>query len=119
MKLNVSERLLVNNAARAFVQRFFEAPVLRKLGGSVEGLQVLEVGCGRGVGIELLIQQFGASHVFGIDLDPVQIERASKRLAERYESRWTLAVSSVERLPFADALASFIMFRYGRTVLRR
>ncbi len=70
MKLNFAERLLVNNSARALVQRFYEGPLLRKLGGSVEGLRVLDVGCGRGVGVQLLLEQFGAAHVHGIDLDP-------------------------------------------------
>ena len=49
MKLNTAERWLVNNPARALVQHFYEIPLLRKLGGSVEGGHVLEVGCGRGV----------------------------------------------------------------------
>jgi hypothetical protein len=33
MKLNLVEKLLVNNPARALVQRLYEGPLLRKLGG--------------------------------------------------------------------------------------
>lgn len=100
MKLNFAERLLVNNSARALVQRFYEGPLLRKLGGSIEGLRVLDVGCGRGVGVQLLLEQFGAAHVHGIDLDPKQIGRAQKRLTTRFGGRFTLGIAGVEMLPF-------------------
>lgn len=103
MELNFAERLLVNNSARALVQRYYEAPLLQKLGGSVQGLRVLDVGCGRGVGVQLLLEQFGAAHVCGVDLDTRQIERAKKRLATRFSGRFTLGVGSVETLPFEDA----------------
>ncbi len=103
MKLNAAERLLVNSGARALIQRFFEAPLLRKLGGSVAGHCVLEVGCGRGVGVELLVRQFQAARVYGIDLDPRQMERARKRLRGKYTGCVMLNVGSVERLPFMDA----------------
>ena len=33
MRLNVAERLLVNNFARRLVQRSYEGPLLRQLGG--------------------------------------------------------------------------------------
>ena len=103
MELNFAERLLVNNGARAIVQRLYEGPLLRKLGGSVEGLRVLDVGCGRGVGVQLLLEQFGAAHVYGIDLDPQQIGRARKRLAARFDGRFTLGIGGVEQLPFEKA----------------
>ena len=103
MKLNFTERLLVNNPARALVQRLYEVPLLRKLGGSVEGNRVLEVGCGRGEGLTLLLDQFHASHVCGIDLDPDQIDRARRHLAGKYDGRFELATSSVDKLPFENA----------------
>ena len=103
MKLNFTERLLVNNPARALVQRLYEVPLLRKLGGSVEGDRVLEVGCGRGEGLTLLLSQFHASHVCGIDLDPEQIDRARRHLAGKYDGRFELTTSSVDKLPFANA----------------
>lgn len=116
MELNFAERLLVNNSARALVQRFYEAPLLRKLGGSIEGLHVLDVGCGRGVGVQLLLEQFGAAHVHGIDLDPKQIGHAQKRLATRFSGRFTLGVGGVERLPFEsevfDAVFDFGMLHH-------
>jgi len=116
MKLNFAERLLVNNSARALVQRLYEGPLLRKLGGPIDGLRVLDVGCGRGVGVQLLLEQFGAAHVYGIDLDPHQIGRASKRLATRFDGRFTLGIGGVERLPFEnevfDAVFDFGMLHH-------
>ena len=47
MKLNRVEKALMNNPARAMLQRWYEARLLERLGGRV---RVLEVGCGRGVG---------------------------------------------------------------------
>ena len=102
MKLNLVEKLLVNNPARALVQRHYEGPLLRKLGGRLDGARVLDVGCGRGVGMQILLEQFGAGQVYGLDLDPLQIRRAQQRFASTSENRVVLAVGSVDNLPFPD-----------------
>jgi ubiquinone/menaquinone biosynthesis C-methylase UbiE len=103
MKLNIAEQLLVNNGVRAAVQRLYEARLLRNIGGAVRGGTVLEIGCGRGAGIEVILQQFEVAHVFGIDLDPLQIERARRRLEGKYSGRVDLMQGDAERLPFANA----------------
>lgn len=102
MKLNFAERLLVNNRLRAAVQMFYEGPLLRRLGGKVRDGTVLEIGCGLGAGIEVILRQFEAANVCGIDVDPLQIERARKRLLGRYPGRVTLVQGDAERLPFAN-----------------
>jgi len=102
MKLNLVEKLLVNNPARALVQRLYEGPLLQKLGGRLDGARVLDVGCGRGVGMQILLGQFSAGQVYGLDLDPQQVRRAQKRFAGRSEGRVVLAVGSVNNLPFPD-----------------
>jgi ubiquinone/menaquinone biosynthesis C-methylase UbiE len=103
MKLNFAEQLLVNNPLRAAVQRFYEGPLLRKLSEVVRGGTVLETGCGRGAGIEVILRQFEVAHIWGIDLDPLQIKRARKRIHGKYQGRVTLMEGDAERLPFADA----------------
>jgi ubiquinone/menaquinone biosynthesis C-methylase UbiE len=103
MKLNFAEQLLVNNRVRAAVQMFYEGPLLRKLGGTVRGGTVLEIGCGRGAGIEVILRQFDAAHVCGIDLDLLQVERARKRLQGKYPGHVTLMQGNAERLSFANA----------------
>lgn len=85
------------------MQRFYEVPLLRRLGGTIESGRVLEVGCGRGVCLPLLLSQFGARHVDGVNLDPRQVARAQTRLRGKYEERIDLRVASVEQLPFEDA----------------
>ncbi|HEX3987571.1 MAG TPA: class I SAM-dependent methyltransferase [Acidobacteriaceae bacterium] len=102
MKLNFAERLLVNNDIRTAVQRFYEGPLLRRLGGTLRGGTALEIGCGRGAGLEVILRQFDAAHVCGVDLDPLQIERARRRLQVQYAGRATLMQGDAERLPFAD-----------------
>lgn len=85
MLLNRIEYAMMNNALRAAVQRRFEAARLYELGGFLEGGRALEIGCGRGVGVEILFDRFGAGRVDAFDLDPRMIEHASHRLADRLD----------------------------------
>lgn len=80
MKLNRLEFAVVNNPLRAAAQRWVETPLL--LGGrnGLRGEHVLEVGCGRGVGLEILAS-LGAAGVIGFDLDPAMIALARSRVA--------------------------------------
>ena len=103
MKLNTAERWLVNHPARALVQHFFEVPLLLRLGGSVQSGRVLEVGCGGGAGLSLLLSRFGAAYVEGVDLDPRQVACARKRLMRKDEGRVAVGVARVEQLPFEQA----------------
>lgn len=80
MKLNALEFALMNNPVRAASQRWLESPALIGPVGSLAGKRVLEVGCGRGVGMEILLS-LGARHVTGFDLDPKMIALAEKRMA--------------------------------------
>jgi len=50
------------------------------MGGPATGGRALEIGCGRGVGVEIILDQFAAASVDAFDLDPRMIERARKRL---------------------------------------
>ena len=60
MKLNAIERALMNNPLRAAHQHHREAAWFRRLaGGALSGQQVLEVGCGRGVGAEVILDRLG------------------------------------------------------------
>lgn len=85
MLMNRAERLLVNSAARRALQRWYETPVLLRLGGPARRLRVLELGCGSGYGTHLIVTRFGAEHVDAVDLDPGLLDRASRRLARHGE----------------------------------
>jgi ubiquinone/menaquinone biosynthesis C-methylase UbiE len=82
MILNSVEYFLMNNPIRAAIQRHFEARRLLRMGGPVSGGHALEVGCGCGIGIEIILATFDAASVDAFDLDPRMVERARARLAQ-------------------------------------
>ena len=53
-------------------------PLLERLGGRVDGLRVMEIGCGRGIGVKIIFELLGAREVHGIDLDLQMIRMAKK-----------------------------------------
>ncbi len=81
MKLNRIEKFLMNNPVRSLIQRNHEAAMMENFGGKTTGERVLEIGCGRGVGTEIIFERFQASEVHAFDLDPKMVEIAQKRLA--------------------------------------
>lgn len=84
MKLNAVERAAMNNPARAAHQHHREAAWFRRLaGGDLAGQHVLEVGCGRGVGAEVILDRLGAEKVTAFDLDEAMVELAQRRLHGR------------------------------------
>ena len=95
MKMNTLEKLAMNNPVRLLIQRHFELPLLQKLGGRLDGMNVLEVGCGRGVGTELLFKQLGAAKVHAIDLDESMLKHARKRLAKYNSTQLKLETGDV------------------------
>lgn len=102
MKLNAIEKALMNNPVRAGLQRHYEARLLQELGGRVHRQTVLEIGCGRGVGTEIIFERFGAAHVDAFDLDLEMVDKARRRL-ERYGSRVRVYVGDAEHIDAPDA----------------
>jgi len=102
MLLNRIEYVLVNNPVRAAIQRYFEARKLLRMGGTMGGGRALEVGCGRGVGIELILGIFAADSVDAFDLDPRMVARAGARLSP-YGSRVRVWVGDVNAISAPDA----------------
>ena len=103
MKLNYIEKALMNNPIRAVVQRHHEAAMMERLGGRCEGKKVLEIGCGRGVGTEIIFERFGADEVHAFDLDPKMIELAGRRLTKYPPEKLRLFVGDAEKIEAADA----------------
>jgi len=98
MRLNRVEFALMNNPLRAAVQRRVEARRLLRMGGAMRGGRALEVGCGRGVGVEIILDLFDADRVDAFDLDPRMVTRARRRLQSRQDQvrLWTGDVTSIE-----------------------
>jgi ubiquinone/menaquinone biosynthesis C-methylase UbiE len=101
MLLNRIEKAMMNNPIRATVQRRFEARRFITLGGKLNGGRVLEIGCGRGVGAEILLSELGAASVDAFDLDPDMVRRASERLA-RHGNRVRLWVGDAAQIEAGD-----------------
>jgi len=101
MILNWVERAAMNNPVRAAFQRYLEAPRMLSLGGAMSGGRALEVGCGRGQGVELVLRLFGAEEVEAFDLDPRMISLAKRRL-HACRDRVRLWVGDVTRMPVED-----------------
>lgn len=102
MLLNRIEYALMNNPVRAAIQRHYEARRLLRMGGPMKGGRALEIGCGRGVGAELILRLFGADSVDAFDLDPRMVTQARARLA-RYGSRVRIWVGDASAISAPDA----------------
>ena len=98
MLMNRIETAMINSSARRSLQRYYEAPLLARLGGRVAGGRALEIGCGSGEGTRLILDKFGAARVDAVDLDPAMIKRARRRLARYGSDRVRLAVGSATDL---------------------
>jgi ubiquinone/menaquinone biosynthesis C-methylase UbiE len=109
MKLNSIERAAMNNAVRAAHQHHREAAWFRRLaGGSLSGQHVLEVGCGRGVGAEVILDRLGAERVTAFDLDDSMVDLARRRLHGRPVSLSVGDVCAIEQASGAiDAVVDF------------
>jgi ubiquinone/menaquinone biosynthesis C-methylase UbiE len=109
--MNRAETLLVNSPPRRWLQRGVETPVLKHLGGVLAGGTALEMGCGAGAGISLILERFGADRVIGIDLDECMIARARRRLAGR-GNQVELRIGDAVALPLGDASVDAV-FDFG------
>ena len=111
MKLNTIEFHLMNNPLRAWCQHRLEARQLLQLGGAAPGAAALEVGCGRGVGTEIILDRFQADRVLALDLDPRMVELARPRLV-RFGERVCLKVGDAEAIQ-ADDKSFDAVFDFG------
>ena len=93
----------MNNPLRALVQRRYEAVLMERLGGRVEGQRMLEIGCGRGLGTQIIFERFGARQVDALDLDPDMIELARRRLSNYSPNRLRLFAGDAAAINAADA----------------
>lgn len=102
MKMNWFEKLGVNSPIHTIELRK-AARLLLKLGGTVSDGRVLEIGCGRGLGVELIFDLFSPSYVEAFEFDPDQIRLAKKRLLPRFKDRVNLFEASATEIPSPDS----------------
>lgn len=111
MLLNKLEFALMNNPARAALQRQVEARVLARLGGTVDNGRALEIGCGRGIGVQAILETFRARYVDAFDLDARMVLRARRRTLE-YGDRVRLWVGDASAIA-APSETYDAVFDYG------
>ena len=80
--MNWLEKAFINSPLHGLELRKWTRLLLR-LGGPVQDGRVLEIGCGRGMGVDILFGEFGAASVEAFDYDPGQVRLARKRLTAR------------------------------------
>lgn len=76
--------------------------MFEEIGGKVSGQKVLEIGCGRGIGTEIILNHFEAGEVHAFDLDPHMIELAKKRLSGISGEKLNLFVGDAENIDAPD-----------------
>lgn len=110
MKLSLLEYLMVNSPLRRALQRWVEAPWFQARRPLPTGAHVLEIGCGKGYGLTLLLNQWRAAHATGVDVDPRMLDQAAHTIQKEHLSA-TLVSGDAEQLPFPaqhfDAVVSF------------
>ena len=82
--------------------RFIEKPMMRELLPDLAGKKVLMLGCGTGEE-SLLLREFGASDIIGVDLSEESI-----RLAKESYPECEFIVGDMHKLPFSDKSFDFI-----------
>ncbi len=106
MLMNSIEFWAMNNPIRAFVQRHYEAPRLRRLSKG-KANRILEIGCGQGAGAKIIYDLFRPEHYIGIDLDPRMIKRARKKSGALSNAKFV--EGDVTSLDFSDASFDLVL----------
>src|SRR6185312_7740617 len=101
MKLNAIEKILLHNPVRRVAQQRYEAPMLLGMTGPLEVEHALDIGCGSGWGMRMILETLGGWSVGGVDVDPRMVVRAQKRI-RRYGARAEVSVGDVTASPAED-----------------
>ena len=96
------QRQKVLKKGESLPHRFVEKPAMRKLLPDLKDKKILLLGCGTGEET-LLLEDFGADSMVGIDLS-----KESIRLANESYPRYEFRVADMHELPFQDASFDFI-----------
>ena len=111
MRLGWTEKLAIANPLRQFVQKYFEARQLLRMGGPAKRAKALEIGCGSGSGIDILFDLFKVSEVDAFDVDLDMLKR-SKRKHRLHSVPINLWVGNTRQIPVADETYD-VVFDFG------
>ena len=111
MKLNWAERLVVNNPIRVLEQGF-QIRWLKSVLELPPGGVILEVGCGRGAGAQLIREHFRPARLHAQDLDERMIRKAKRYLSPEARQEMLLFVGDTVQLPYRHAVMDAV-FCFG------
>ena len=97
--MNSIEYWAMNNPVRGFVQRLYEGPRLKRLSKRTAD-NILEIGCGQGVGARIISDLFNPQRYVGIDLDPRMIRRTERKARDLPNA--TFLEGDITSLEFPD-----------------
>ncbi len=101
MKLNIVERLYINSPAHT-VSQIKNVSFLRRLHPLPPGGTVVEIGCGRGVGMQLIVRAFKPAMAEAIDIDPRMIRLTARRLRAVPPDQINVRLADAHKLPYPD-----------------
>lgn len=96
------ERWFVNSPFRLAAQ-YLEIQWFKKTMAINAGAETLEVGCGRGAGARLILDNCKPARLYLLDLDILMIEKARTYLSAVKTENILYSVGNVNSLPFEDA----------------
>ncbi|WP_070119556.1 class I SAM-dependent methyltransferase [Bacillus marinisedimentorum] len=67
-----------------------------------QGESVLDLGCGAGLAVKLILERFAVEQVVGLDLSPVMIRSAKRRNKKELGKRAKFVKAGMNSLPFQD-----------------
>lgn len=98
----MSYRPFPNQERRNFLQTHVEIPLLLRALAIPAGSRLLEIGCGRGVGLARFAELCAPTRLVGVDVDPLLVDLARERMGRlRYSAE--LMVADARALPCGDA----------------
>ncbi len=99
MKLNWAERLVVNNPLRVW-QQTLEIKWFQRVIAPQKKTAFLEVGCGRGAGAKLILENFRPLRLYTLDLDLKMLLKARDNLLPQNQT--AVFVGDAIALPFEN-----------------
>jgi ubiquinone/menaquinone biosynthesis C-methylase UbiE len=112
MKMTRLEKLLVNTPFRALHQRLVATNFFLRHSQLPNRSFCLEIGCGQGAGVKLILEKFNARQVTALDYDIEQLRLAQRRIRSGEHHNVHLLVSDAASLCFTKAQFDAV-FDYG------
>jgi SAM-dependent methyltransferase len=101
VSMSLQEKLVVNTPFRDWFMRG-EITAFRRLADLPAGAAVLDMGCGRGTSVHLILKMFRPARLVAFDIDAALIAQARRRLAPLLGEAIEVRVADATNIPFTD-----------------